>query len=51
MRDLNDDDIPQDMKDLCLTLLKTEQAVPQDSLFRDDLSEELVGRFKTGTRP
>ncbi|KAL9010903.1 MAG: hypothetical protein Q9173_004209 [Seirophora scorigena] len=32
-----DDDIPKSTTDLCRTLLATEQIVPQDSLFRDDL--------------
>ncbi|KAL8959448.1 MAG: hypothetical protein Q9193_003690, partial [Seirophora villosa] len=32
-----DHDIPQSTRDLCRTLLATEQTVPQDSLFRDDL--------------
>ena len=37
MREFDDDDIPKNIKDLCQTLLGTEQTVPQDSLFRDDL--------------
>lgn len=32
-----DDDIPKNVAALCRTLLETEQTVPQDSLFRDDL--------------
>lgn len=32
-----DHDIPQSTRDLCRTLLATEQTLPQDSLFRDDL--------------
>ena len=38
MRDFDDnDDIPRSARDLCRTLLKNEQMVPRDSLFRDDL--------------
>jgi hypothetical protein len=36
MREFDDDDIPKNVRDLCRTLLDTEQTVPQDSLFRDD---------------
>ena len=37
MREFDDDNIPKNVKDLCQALLETEQTVPQDSLFRDDL--------------
>lgn len=37
MHDFDVDDIPKIVKDLCRTLLETDQTVPQDSLFRDDL--------------
>ena len=37
MREFDDDDIPKHSKDLCRTLLERGQAVPQISLFRDDL--------------
>ena len=37
MFEFNVDDIPKNFKDLCQQLLKSDQAVPQDSLFRDDL--------------
>lgn len=39
MREFDDDDdnIPKNVRDLCRTLLETEQMVPEDSLFRDDL--------------
>ncbi len=35
--DDDDDDIPKNVRDLCRTLLETEQMVPPDSLFRDGL--------------
>ena len=37
MREFDDDNIPKDMEDLCQMLLKKEQTVPQDSLFRKDI--------------
>ncbi len=37
MREFDDDDIPKNIKDLCQTLLKKDQTIPQNSLFRDDL--------------
>ena len=37
MHDYDEDNIPQDMEDLCNILMKKEQSVPQDSLFRKDL--------------
>ncbi|KAL8683230.1 MAG: hypothetical protein Q9224_006705, partial [Gallowayella concinna] len=37
MRDFDEDNVPNTIRDLCQTLLETEQTVPQDSLFRDDL--------------
>ena len=37
MRELDDDDIPKNVKDLCRTLLERDQTVPQNSLLRDDL--------------
>lgn len=37
MRELDDYEIPKNIKDLCQTLLERNQTVPQDSLFRDDL--------------
>ena len=37
MREFDDDNIPKDMEDLCQILLKKEQTVPQDSLFRKDI--------------
>jgi hypothetical protein len=37
MRGFDDDNIPKEMEDLCQILLKKEQTVPQDSLFRKDI--------------
>ncbi|KAL8969018.1 MAG: hypothetical protein Q9183_002194 [Haloplaca sp. 2 TL-2023] len=37
MREVDDDGIPKNVQDLCQALLETEQTVPQDSLFRNDL--------------
>jgi thymidylate synthase ThyX len=37
MREFDDDNIPKDMEDLCQMLLKKEQTVSQDSLFRKDI--------------
>ncbi|KAL8682041.1 MAG: hypothetical protein Q9186_001917, partial [Xanthomendoza sp. 1 TL-2023] len=37
MRDFDEDNVPNTIRDLYQTLLETEQTVPQDSLFRDDL--------------
>lgn len=37
MREVDDDNIPNNVKDLCQALLETEGTVPQDSLFRYDL--------------
>ncbi|KAL8856219.1 MAG: hypothetical protein Q9178_007184 [Gyalolechia marmorata] len=37
MREFEDDNTPKNVRDLCRTLLETEQTVPQDSLFLDDM--------------
>jgi len=37
MREFDDNNIPKDMEDLCQMLLKKEQTVSQDSLFRKDI--------------
>ncbi|MCJ1427758.1 hypothetical protein MMC29_005663, partial [Sticta canariensis] len=37
MHEFDVDDIPKIVDDLCRTLLETDQTVPQDSLFRNDL--------------
>ncbi|KAI9675098.1 MAG: hypothetical protein M1817_001506 [Caeruleum heppii] len=37
MNDLDDDNIPPTITDLSRILLETEQTIPQDSLFRDDV--------------
>jgi hypothetical protein len=37
MREFDDYEIPNNIKDVCQTLLEGDQTVPQNSLFRDDL--------------
>lgn len=44
--DFDDDDIPNSTKDLCRTLLTTDQIVPRDSLFRDDLFKKTCRKLK-----
>lgn len=44
--DDDDDDIPKNARDLCRTLLETEQMVPQDSLFRDDLFKKTCRKIQ-----
>ena len=46
MREFDDDDIPKYVKDLCQTLLETEQTAPQDSLFRDDLFKKTCRKIQ-----
>ena len=46
MREFDDDDISKNVKDLCKTLLETEQTVPQDSLFRDDLFKKTCWKIQ-----
>ena len=46
MREFDDDDIPKNVRDLCRTLLETEQTVPQDSLFRDDLFKKTCRKIQ-----
>ena len=42
----DDDDLPTNVRDLCRTLLETEQMVPQDSLFRDDLFKKTFRKIQ-----
>ena len=46
MREFDVDDIPERVKDLCRTLLERPQAVPQDSLFRDDLFAKVCQKIQ-----
>jgi hypothetical protein len=46
MREFDDDDIPEDIKTLCKTLLETAQTLPQDSLFRDDLFKKTCEKIR-----
>ncbi|KAI4230586.1 MAG: hypothetical protein L6R40_007998 [Gallowayella cf. fulva] len=46
MREFDDDNIPKNVRDLCRTLLETEQTVPQDSLFRDDLFKKTCRKMQ-----
>ena len=48
MREFDDDDdnIPKNVRDLCRTLLETEQMVPPDSLFRDDLFKKTCRKIQ-----
>lgn len=46
MREFDDDVIPKNVRDLCWTLLETEQTVPQDSLFRDDLFKKICRKIQ-----
>ncbi|KAL8646924.1 MAG: hypothetical protein Q9210_005856 [Variospora velana] len=46
MREFDDDNIPKNVRDLCRTLLETEQLVPQDSLFRDDLFKKTCRKLQ-----
>ena len=46
MHEFDDDDIPKNVKDLCQTLLDTEQTVPRDSLFRDDLFKKVCRKIQ-----
>ena len=46
MREFDDDNIPKDMEDLCQMLLKKEQTVPQDSLFRKDIFKKTCRKIE-----
>ncbi|MCJ1385854.1 hypothetical protein MMC17_008978, partial [Xylographa soralifera] len=46
MREFDDDDIPKNMEDLCQTLLKEEQPVPLDSLFRRDIFKKTCRKIE-----
>ncbi len=46
MREFNDDDIPENIKTLCKTLLKTAQTLSQNSLFRDDLFKKTCEKIR-----
>ncbi len=46
MRESDDDDIPENIKILCKNLLGAAQALPQDSLFRDDLFKKTCEKIR-----
>jgi len=46
MREFDDDNIPKDMEDLCQMLLKREQTVPQNSLFRKDIFKKTCRKIE-----
>ena len=46
MREYDDDNVPKDMEDLCKILLKKEQTVPQDSLFRKDIFKKTCRKIE-----
>jgi len=46
MREFDDDNILKDMEDLCQMLLKKEQTVPQDSLFRKDIFKKTCRKIE-----
>jgi len=46
MREFDDDDIPENIKILCKNLLGAAQALPQDSLFRDDLFKKTFEKIR-----
>ncbi len=46
MREFDDNDIPEDVKDLCQTLLKRDQTVPQNSLFRNDIFKKTCRKIE-----
>jgi len=46
MREFDDDDIPENIKILCKNLLGAAQALPQDSLFRDDLFKKTCEKIR-----
>ncbi len=46
MCEFDDDNIPKDMEDLCQMLLKKEQIVPQDSLFRKDIFKKTCRKIE-----
>ena len=48
--DDDDDDKGQNMKALCKALLESDQTVPRDSLFREDLFKKTAKRSETGMR-
>ena len=47
MRDYDDDNTEKYMKALCKTLLESDQTVPQDSLFRNDLFKKTCERIRS----
>lgn len=46
MREFDDDDIPENIKILCENLLGAAQALPQDSLFRDNLFKKTCEKIR-----
>jgi len=46
MREIDDDDIPEDIKTFCKNLLEKAQTLPQDSLFRDDLFRKTCEKIR-----
>ena len=46
MREFDDDDVSKNVRDLCRTLLESQQTVPQDSLFRDDLFKKTCRKIQ-----
>ncbi len=46
MREFDDDNISENIKNLCKNLLETAQTLPQDSLFRDDLFKKTCEKMR-----
>ena len=46
MHEYDDDNVPKDTEDLCKMLLKKEQTVPQDSLFRKDIFKKTCRKIE-----
>jgi len=46
MREFDDDDVSENIKNLCKNLLETAQTLPQDSLFRDDLFKKTCEKVR-----
>jgi len=46
MRDFDDDNITKGMEDVCQMLLKKDQSVPQDSLFRKDIFKKTCRKIE-----
>ena len=46
LREYDDDNIPLDMENLCKILVKKEQSVPQDSLFRNDIFKKTCRKIE-----